>query len=297
VKSVEMGLVPFPPGEDATFMSYRFEYVADGSQDGGAIVAINEYHRRARQAAILAAASNSAQAVPPPPPVVAYDHSEDAATLALMEQQRRQIAASWNFAAPPPSASEDDLPAPPTVELPVLVSQAVIIPYQKTTEGYLIRAVTLPLRKIIQMILKDPKLMQEFDPRKWEELIAATYQVSGLYDEVTLTPRSGDDGKDVIAVKKGFGSVRLLESVKRYAPNRVVEASEVRDLLGALSSDQKASKGILSTTSMFAPKVKTNPQFTQYMPTRLELVDGKDLLERFKEYTTQGAVHSGPSGT
>ena len=80
-------------------------------------------------------------------------------------------------------------------DFPVLVSQAVIIPYQKTFEGELIRAVTLPLLAIIQKILEDPSRLYGIDPRKLEEIIAATYDESGLFDEVTLTPRSGDRGQ------------------------------------------------------------------------------------------------------
>ena len=52
---------------------------------------------------------------------------------------------------------------------------------------------------------------------KWEELIAAAFDRSG-YDEVILTPRSGDHGRDVIAIKKGIGTVRIIDSVKAYKP-------------------------------------------------------------------------------
>jgi restriction system protein len=170
-------------------------------------------------------------------------------------------------------------------DFPVLLSQAVIIPYKKTEEGELIKSATFPLLAIIQRIIDDPSLMYEVDPRKWEEIIAATYAESGLFDEVTLTPRSGDRGRDVIAVKSGFGSVRLIESVKRYTPGNKTTAEEVQALLGALFGDPQASKGIVSTTWEFAPMIWENPQIMQYIPHRLELVDGKALVQRLKEYT------------
>jgi restriction system protein len=172
-----------------------------------------------------------------------------------------------------------------TARLPGLLSQAVIIPYEKTSEGHLIRASTIPLAAIIERIIKEPSLMYEFDPRKWEEIIAASYAESGLFDEVTLTPRSGDRGRDVIAVKHGFGSVRLIESVKRYRPGQKTTAEEVQALLGVLHSDPQASKGIVSTTWEFAPMIRKNPSITQYIPHRLELVDGTDLIRRLEEYT------------
>jgi restriction system protein len=137
------------------------------------------------------------------------------------------------------------------------------------------------------MILKDLTRMYEIDPRKWEEIVAATYHESGEFDEVTLTPRSCDLGRDVIAVKKGFGSVRIIESVKRRTPGlkHHVTAEEVQALLAAVLSDPQASKGIVSTTWEFAPKIKDNPYIAQYIPHRLELVNGTDLVERLKEYT------------
>jgi restriction system protein len=120
----------------------------------------------------------------------------------------------------------------------------------------------------------DPSLIYQIDPRKWEEIIAASYQESGLFDEVILTQRSNDGGKDVIALKKGYGSVRFVESVKRYKPGNEVTADDVRSL-GFLLSDPKNSKGIVSTTWKFAPKIEEDPLIKQFMPYRLELVDGE----------------------
>ena len=50
----------------------------------------------------------------------------------------------------------------------------------------------------------------KIDPRKWEEIIAASYEKHG-FDEVILTQRSGDFGRDVVAVKRGFWSVRVID--------------------------------------------------------------------------------------
>jgi restriction system protein len=192
-----------------------------------------------------------------------------------VQNQRRQQAARVQTVA------EKYVP-----EFPVLVSQTVIIPFRKTAEGQLIRSAMFPLLAIIERIMNDPSLIYEVDPRKWEEIIAASYDASGLFDEVTLTPRSGDRGRDVIAVKKGFGSVRLIESMKRYTPGTKSTAEEVQALLGVMLSDPQASKGIVSTTWEFAPMIWDNPHITQYIPHRLELVDGKALVKQLKEYTT-----------
>jgi restriction system protein len=166
--------------------------------------------------------------------------------------------------------------------LPTLVTQTLIIPDSKDSEGVLIRDVTIAWREIIKLVTKDANFMYEIDPRKWEEIIAGSYQAAGY--RVILTPRSGDFGRDVIAYKDGFGSVRFIESVKRYKPGNEVPADDVRALLGVLLSDQQATKGIISTTWEFAPKIREDPFIKPHIPYRLELVNGKGLIERFKEW-------------
>jgi len=165
--------------------------------------------------------------------------------------------------------------------LPTLLTQTLIIPESKTAEGVLIASIALPWRKILKLIMEDPSLMYQMDPWKWEEFIAGSYQESGQFDEVILTPRSGDGGKDVIAIKKGYGSIRFVESVKKYKPGNEVTADDVR-ALGFLLTDPKNSKGIVSTTWKFAPKIEEDPLIKQFIPYRLELVDGEKLNERFK---------------
>jgi restriction system protein len=98
---------------------------------------------------------------------------------------------------------------------------------------------------------------------------------------VILTPRSNDGGKDVIAIKKGYGAIRFVESVKRYKPGNEVTADDVR-ALGCLLFDPKNSKGIVSTTWKFAPKIEEDALLKTLVPYRLELVDGEKLIERFK---------------
>ncbi len=60
--------------------------------------------------------------------------------------------------------------------------------------------------------------------------------------------------RDVIAVKKGLGVFRVTDQVKAYRPTHLVTAEEVRALMGVLHAD-RASKGLLTTTSDFAPRL------------------------------------------
>jgi restriction endonuclease Mrr len=162
-------------------------------------------------------------------------------------------------------------------EAAILV-QVVVEPYGKTKDGQLVRAVEIPWRAIVDLLKNDWKEAFKISPRTWEELIAAAFDKDG-YDEVTLTPRSGDHGRDVIAVRKGVGCIRIIDSVKAYKPGHLVKHDDVRALAGVLSTDHKSSKGILTTTSDFAPGIIKDPYIKPLIPYRLELMNGTKLRE------------------
>ncbi len=90
---------------------------------------------------------------------------------------------------------------------------AIIKVEQRTTEGQIITLIDPFYTYLINEIKKNPEIIYHIDPRKWEEIIAAAYDKAG-FDEVILTPRSGDFGRDVIAIKNGIGSVKFIEQVK-----------------------------------------------------------------------------------
>jgi len=54
--------------------------------------------------------------------------------------------------------------------------------------------------------------------------------------------------------------------------------------MGVLQGDG-ASKGFLTTTSDFAPLLRQDPLIVPFIPSRLELIDGKTLLVRLEELT------------
>jgi restriction system protein len=168
----------------------------------------------------------------------------------------------------------NDLPSPLPVDIAQLVMKTVVAG-EKTSEGVLIEMVTLPWFDIIDEVLRDPTTAFQIPPQKWEEMIAGAYKKAG-FDEVTLTPRSGDHGRDVIAIKRAHGIVRVIDQVKAYAPGHLVPANDVRALIGVLQTDG-AAKGFLTTTSDFAPKIRIDPTITPFMPSRLELINGTRL--------------------
>lgn len=165
---------------------------------------------------------------------------------------------------------------------PELLLQAQILHnVLSTDEGVLVKAVAHPWQEIADHLKRDPSFLAHFaqNPRAFEEFIAASYDRAG-FDEVTLTPQRGDGGRDVIAVKKGFGSIRFLEQAKAYSPGHLVTHDDIRAMLGVLSVDRNSSKGIITTTSDFQPGIlKSDSEFKPFLPHRLELKNGKALLD------------------
>ena len=164
---------------------------------------------------------------------------------------------------------------------PSIVLQAILLKGAKTNDGVLIEAVGAPWLAIVRMLEHDPSILNQLRPDQWEELVAGAYKRAG-FDSVELTRRSGDHGRDVIATKRGLGSVRVIDQVKAYKPGHLVTADDVRALLGVLHLDG-ASKGFLTTTSDFAPRLRDDPLIAPLMPKMLELVNGEDLKRRLVE--------------
>jgi restriction system protein len=166
-------------------------------------------------------------------------------------------------------------------DAPKLVLKSVVLFGETTDEGKIVEAVTLPWFEILELLKNNSDAAFQIPPDKWEEVIAGAYRRSG-FDEVILTPRSGDYGRDVIATKKGIGTVRVIDQVKAYKPGHLVTANDARALLGVLQGDG-ASKGFLTTTSDFAPKLSSDPLLEPFMPSRIELINGEKLLKRLFE--------------
>jgi restriction system protein len=168
----------------------------------------------------------------------------------------------------------------------------LLIPFQlletrgPAEEGKLVTAISPAWMEIFEQLKSDPELIYRFstNPQAFEEFIAASYDKAGF--KVTLTPRSGDLGRDIIAEKPGFISVRIIDQCKAYKKGHVVSPNDVRAVMGVLGRDQNASKAVLTTTSTFAPSVAKEWQET--IPNRLELRDGKSLLHSLSSLKGQG---------
>jgi restriction system protein len=189
-----------------------------------------------------------------------------------MNPRIRQLLAMGMFDSP--AKKVETVNSAPPFSFGAIVRFELAVP-----DGQIITLIDPVYSHLISVIEKNPEIIYEIDARKWEEIVAAAYDKAG-FDEVILTPRSGDFGRDVIAIKKGFGSVKFIDQVKAYKQEHIVKADEVRALLGVLSGEQDASKAVFTTTSTFAPKIEEDKFIKPFLPYRLELVNKDKLIAR-----------------
>jgi restriction system protein len=172
-------------------------------------------------------------------------------------------------------------------------SPEIVIPFELTlsgrsgAEGLIIESVAIAWDALIREIAEDSDFLYRISPRELEELVAARYDASGW--NVTLTPRSADGGRDIIAVHKGL-RIRIYDEVKRYRPGTKIDAQVVRALYGVVARDGNVSKGLVTTTADFAPGIET--EFAHEIPYRLELRNGRQLAE----WMAEAARLSGKAG-
>jgi restriction endonuclease Mrr len=109
----------------------------------------------------------------------------------------------------------------------------------------------IPFRAV-ELILRDPRHLSGLTPRQFEEFVAGVVDRLGFQD-VRLTPRSADGGKDVIASRRVNGiPISFYFECKKYAEGNKVQLDTLRGLLGTVAHDsRKANIGVLVTTSTF----------------------------------------------
>jgi restriction system protein len=119
-------------------------------------------------------------------------------------------------------------------------------------------------------------------------IVAGAFRNYG-FDQVILTPRSGDKGRDVIANRYGVGCAKIIGSVKANRPGNLVSYDDVRALLGVMSGERDVSKGIIATTSDFPPRIRQDPFIAPFLPTRLELMNGIQLKRWLTDLNVEAA--------
>jgi restriction system protein len=159
-----------------------------------------------------------------------------------------------------------------------LLETALVQRGESSPEGHEVPGPTATWFEISRQLKLDPDFRFELtsNPTKFEEFLAGAYKLQG-WDAVTLTPRSGDKGRDVIAITSQLSAMRVLDQAKANSPTNLVSQNDVRAIFGVLRLDHSATKGVITTTSDFAPGVAE--EFQKVIPYQLETKNGEQFLE------------------
>lgn len=108
------------------------------------------------------------------------------------------------------------------------------------------------LDDLIKKLLLRPEDIFTLNPRKFEELVSGILMDMGY--EVILTPQTRDGGRDILAVENTKLGPRLtLVECKRHSKTRPVGKGIVERFLYTIRDQDKASAGLIATTSYFSP--------------------------------------------
>lgn len=119
---------------------------------------------------------------------------------------------------------------------------------------------------------------------KFEEFVKIFLEKIGL-DEIVITQRSRDGGKDLTAIRPGVGNfsdsdvTHYFIQCKRYNPSSSISVKSIRELKGIIPFGQK---GIFITTAKFSKDAIEEANNDISKP--IILIDGKTLIESCIEH-------------
>jgi restriction system protein len=114
----------------------------------------------------------------------------------------------------------------------------------------------------------------------YEEIIAAILMDMGC--DVQLTTATKDGGRDILAAfQTPFGKLLTIVECKRYKPERKIGIDLVERFLWVVDRNDKASFGLIATTSFFSADAQVIANNYRY---RLKLKDFYDIREWIGKY-------------
>jgi restriction system protein len=139
--------------------------------------------------------------------------------------------------------------------------------------------------EIILEVNKRPSILYDIDPRKFEELIAHIFSLSGF--SVELTKQTRDGGRDIIAIRSDLNiKSKYIIECKRYAPNIPVRVDLVRALHG-VQMQEGANKSVLVTTSRFTPDARNFATAKNTTEWSMDLKDFNDICQWVRAATAR----------
>ncbi|MCG5526323.1 restriction endonuclease [Ectothiorhodospira haloalkaliphila] len=141
---------------------------------------------------------------------------------------------------------------------------------------------TIP--QLIKLIQEDSSHIYRITTREFEEIVAEIFRAQGY--QVTLTKRTRDGGKDVIAIHRnilGLETCYFIEC-KRHALDSKVDVGIVREVYGVHSTINGPNKSVIATTSTFTPDAIQYVNNEVISRWDMELKDIQDVLQWIRNY-------------
>jgi restriction system protein len=133
-------------------------------------------------------------------------------------------------------------------------------------------------QQLMIMVQRDPDIVFELSPRKFEEISAELFTRLGY--RVSLTPTSKDGGKDLIVVQStDLSSIMTFVECKRYARDKPVGLEIVERLLGVVDRG-RATSGLILTTSHFTRGARRAADELRFRLSLKDYADFKELLNK-----------------
>lgn len=130
---------------------------------------------------------------------------------------------------------------------------------------------------LISEISKNPRILYQIDPRKFEELLAKIFSTHGF--SVELTKKTRDGGRDIVAIRSDLGiKSKYIIECKRYAAKNPVRVDLVRNLYG-VQAQEGANKSVLATTSYFTQDAKKFAETVNTTKWAMALKEYKDIVQ------------------
>jgi restriction endonuclease Mrr len=136
----------------------------------------------------------------------------------------------------------------------------------------------LRIQELIDRLTQDATVAYTMSPRDFETVVARLLESFGY--GVELTPQHRDGGHDIIAIRDGIATSKLLIECKRFSQDRKVGVEVVRSMYGVVAREG-ATKGMVVTTGTFTRDAQ---EFLNSNRWVLEGVDFQRLVEWLKQY-------------
>ncbi len=120
--------------------------------------------------------------------------------------------------------------------------------------------------------------LKEMNPFDFEEVVLRLFKKMG-YGDGTLTSKTRDGGIDGIINQDVLGLEKIYIQIKHCKEDNKIHEKEIRNFIGAMSSDTK--KGIFVTTSNFDDSAK---QKADKDPNTIILINGDKLADLMYEH-------------